>query len=112
MSHVSCLMYSFSFHITPCLCVVSHWPHLVSHDTFKNRLEEGHSLGLHEIFYPVLQGVDSVHIKADVELGGSDQRFNVLMGRDYQKNQNTRPQVAMLLPIVTGLDGGQKMSKS
>ncbi len=85
---------------------------LISHDTFKNRLESGASLGLHEMFYPVLQGVDSVHIKADVELGGSDQRFNVLMGRDYQKNQGQRPQVAMLLPIVTGLDGNLKMSKS
>lgn len=85
---------------------------LVSHDTFKKRLEEGLTLGLHELFYPVLQGMDSVHINADVELGGSDQKFNVLMGRDYQKNQNQRPQVAMLLPIVTGLCGSQKMSKS
>ncbi len=85
---------------------------LVSHDTFKKRLEEGSSLGLHEMFYPILQGIDSVYIKADVELGGSDQKFNVLMGRDYQRNAEQRPQVAMLLPIVTGLDGNLKMSKS
>lgn len=85
---------------------------LVSHDTFKNRLSEGHSLALHELFYPVLQGIDSVYVKADVELGGSDQRFNVLMGRDYQRNAGLRPQVAMLLPIVTGTCGTQKMSKS
>ncbi len=85
---------------------------LLSHDTFKDRLAEGHSLALHELFYPVLQGIDSVYVKADVELGGSDQRFNVLMGRDYQKNAGVRPQVAMLLPIVTGTCGTQKMSKS
>lgn len=85
---------------------------LLSHDTFKERLEKGFPLGLHELFYPVLQGVDSVFIKSDVELGGSDQRFNVLMGRDYQKNAGQRPQVAMLLPIITGTCGTQKMSKS
>lgn len=85
---------------------------LVSHDTFAKRLESGHSLGLHELFYPVLQGVDSVYIKADVELGGTDQKFNVLMGRDYQKHAGLRPQVAMLLPIITGTCGTQKMSKS
>lgn len=85
---------------------------LLSHDTFKDRLEKGFPLGLHELFYPVLQGIDSVYVKADVELGGSDQRFNVLMGRDYQKNQGQRPQVAMLLPIITGTCGTQKMSKS
>lgn len=85
---------------------------LLSHDTFKDRLSEGHSLALHELFYPVLQGIDSVYVKADIELGGSDQRFNVLMGRDYQRNAGLRPQVAMLLPIVTGTCGTQKMSKS
>ncbi len=85
---------------------------LLSHDTFKNRLENNNSLGLHELFYPVLQGMDSVYIKADVELGGSDQKFNVLMGRDYQKNRSLRPQVAMLLPIIIGTCGSQKMSKS
>ncbi|MCO4754476.1 MAG: tyrosine--tRNA ligase [Bacteriovoracaceae bacterium] len=85
---------------------------LLSHDTFAKRLEEGSPLALHELFYPVLQGIDSVFVKADVELGGSDQKFNVLMGRDYQKHRNMRPQVAMLLPIITGTCGSQKMSKS
>ncbi len=85
---------------------------LLSHETFGDRLEQGHSLALHELFYPVLQGIDSVYAKADVELGGTDQKFNVLMGRDYQKNQNMRPQVAVLLPIITGTCGTQKMSKS
>ncbi len=85
---------------------------LLGHETFSKRLENGGVLSLHEMFYPVLQGIDSVYIKADVELGGTDQKFNVLMGRDYQKAFNMRPQVAMLLPIVTGVCGTQKMSKS
>lgn len=85
---------------------------LLSHDTFANRLEQGNALSLHELFYPMLQGIDSVFIKADVELGGSDQKFNVLMGRDYQRNAGLRPQVAILLPIITGTCGTQKMSKS
>jgi len=85
---------------------------LLGHETFKNRLDDGNSLSLHELFYPVLQGIDSVYVKADVELGGTDQRFNVLMGRDYQKHRNMRPQVAMLMPIITGTCGTQKMSKS
>ncbi len=85
---------------------------LLSHETFRQRLEDGNPLSLHELFYPMLQGYDSVYVQADVELGGSDQKFNVLMGRDYQKYNNQRPQVAMLLPIITGTCGTQKMSKS
>lgn len=85
---------------------------LLSHETFKDRLEEGNPLSLHELFYPMLQGIDSVFVKADVELGGTDQKFNVLMGRDYQKNAGQRQQVAMLLPIILGTCGTQKMSKS
>jgi tyrosyl-tRNA synthetase len=85
---------------------------LLSHETFRERLDQGNSLSLHELFYPVLQGIDSVYVKADVELGGTDQKFNVLMGRDYQRNAGQRPQVAMLLPIITGVCGTQKMSKS
>jgi tyrosyl-tRNA synthetase len=85
---------------------------LISHDTFKQRLENNLPLSLHEMFYPVLQGIDSVYVNADVELGGSDQKFNVLMGRDYQRARGKRPQVAMLLPIILGTDGVQKMSKS
>ncbi|MFZ8932569.1 MAG: tyrosine--tRNA ligase [Bacteriovoracaceae bacterium] len=85
---------------------------LLSHETFRERLDQGNPLSLHELFYPMLQGIDSVFVKADVELGGTDQKFNVLMGRDYQRNYEQRPQVAMLLPIVTGTCGSQKMSKS
>jgi tyrosyl-tRNA synthetase len=85
---------------------------LLSHETFKDRLNSGNPLSLHELFYPLLQGVDSVFCKADVELGGTDQKFNVLMGRDYQKANEQRLQVAMLLPLITGTCGGQKMSKS
>jgi tyrosyl-tRNA synthetase len=85
---------------------------LLSHETFRDRLENNFSLGLHELLYPVLQGIDSVFIKADVELGGTDQKFNVLMGRDYQKARRQNPQAAILLPIITGTCGTQKMSKS
>ncbi len=85
---------------------------LMSHETFRKRLDEGLTLGLHELFYPVLQGIDSVFVKADVELGGTDQKFNVLMGRDYQKNNSMRQQVALLVPILLGTDGKEKMSKS
>ena len=85
---------------------------LLSHETFRLRLEKNLPLSLNELFYPVLQGIDSVYVKADVELGGTDQKFNVLMGRDFQKLEGQRPQVAMLLPIITGTCGTQKMSKS
>lgn len=85
---------------------------LLSHETFSERLQHGGSLGLHELFYPVLQGIDSVYINADVELGGTDQKFNILMGRDFQKHRNLRPQVAMTMPIILGTCGQQKMSKS
>lgn len=85
---------------------------LMQHETFRKRLEEGEPLSLHELFYPMLQGIDSVYVKADVELGGTDQKFNVLMGRDYQKVEGDSPQVAVLLPILTGTDGVLKMSKS
>lgn len=85
---------------------------LLSHDTFKVRLDENQPLSLHEMFYPVLQGIDSVYVKADIELGGTDQRFNVLMGRDYQRARKMTEQVAILLPIILGTCGSQKMSKS
>ena len=85
---------------------------LLGHETFAKRVEQGLVLGLHELFYPVLQGIDSVQVRANVELGGSDQKFNVLMGRDYQRNQGQPPQCAMLMPIITGIDGRQKMSSS
>lgn len=85
---------------------------MLGHETFRERLDSGNSLSLHEFLYPVLQGVDSVFVRADVEIGGTDQKFNILMGRDYQKWANQRPQVAMLGPLLTGTCGTQKMSKS
>lgn len=85
---------------------------LLGHDTFAKRVREQQSLGLHELFYPVLQGVDSLYLNSDVELGGSDQRFNVLMGRDYQKYKGQRQQAAVLLPLIMGTCGKEKMSKS
>ncbi len=85
---------------------------LLGHETFGDRLKNNQPLALHELFYPVLQGMDSVFVNADIELGGSDQRFNVLMGRDYQRARGMRPQVAMLLPLIRGTDGVEKMSKS
>ncbi len=85
---------------------------LLSHETFRDRLKDGNTLSMHELFYPILQGIDSVKVRADVELGGTDQKFNVLMGRDYQKSANMRPQVAILLPLIMGTCGTSKMSKS
>jgi tyrosyl-tRNA synthetase len=81
-------------------------------EDFANRLEQKKPVGLHEILYPLCQGQDSVEIKADVELGGTDQRFNNLVGRELQRQNGQEAQVVMLLPILVGLDGTQKMSKS
>jgi tyrosyl-tRNA synthetase len=85
---------------------------LIGKEAFGERIESGHPLYLHEIFYPILQGYDSVAIKADIEIGGKDQRFNVLSGRDLQKLFNQPPQLIMLLPLLVGLDGKKKMSKT
>lgn len=79
---------------------------------FRERLQAGTDIRHHETLYPMMQGWDSVVVKADVELGGTDQLFNIMVGRDLQKDQGQEPQVAMLLPILEGLDGTQKMSKS
>lgn len=79
---------------------------------FKDRLQSGSDIRHHETLYPIMQGWDSVQVRADVELGGTDQLFNILVGRDLQKDQGQEPQVAMLLPILEGTDGVQKMSKS
>ncbi|HEX8464301.1 MAG TPA: tyrosine--tRNA ligase [Abditibacterium sp.] len=81
-------------------------------EDFSNRLSENKPVGLHEILYPLCQGQDSVEIGADVELGGSDQRFNNLVGRELQRQNGQESQVVMLMPILVGLDGVQKMSKS
>lgn len=79
---------------------------------FKERLQAGADIRHHETLYPIMQGWDSVMVRADVELGGTDQLFNILVGRDLQKEQRQEAQVAMLLPILEGTDGNQKMSKS
>jgi tyrosyl-tRNA synthetase len=81
-------------------------------EDFGKRLAENKPLGLHEILYPLCQGQDSVQIKADVELGGTDQRFNNLVGRELQRAGGQESQVVMLLPLLVGTDGSQKMSKS
>ena len=85
--------------------------HLLSHETFRKRLTPGSRLSLHELFYPALQAYDSVQISADVELGGTDQKFNILCGRDLMKSKGMDPQVALLTPLLAGTDG-RKMSKS
>lgn len=85
---------------------------ILERDSFKNRMNEGKPIGLHELMYPLLQGIDSLKINADVELGGTDQTFNILMGRDIQNKNNKEKQVAMMMPILPGIDGVEKMSKS
>lgn len=85
---------------------------LLAKDVFGKRMEGGGSLAILEMLYPLLQGHDSISVKADIELGGSDQRFNVLMGRQMQSAFGFEPQLAMLTPILTGTDGESKMSKS
>jgi tyrosyl-tRNA synthetase len=85
---------------------------MMAHDTFRRRYEQGLPLSLHELMYPVLQAYDSVAIRADVELGASEQKFNILCGRDLQRLVGQEPQVAILNPILVGTDGVNKMSKS
>ena len=84
----------------------------MAHDTFRKRYENGQTLGLHEIMYPILQSYDSVAIEADVELGATEQKFNILAGRDMQKYFGQPQQIAILSPILMGTDGKEKMSKS
>ena len=81
-------------------------------EDFRDRLDKGLPIRAHEIQYPIMQGWDSVMIKADVELGGTDQLFNIMVGRDLQREEGLPQQVAMVMPILEGLDGHQKMSKS
>ena len=85
---------------------------MLAREDFKARMESGKEVRLHEIQYPIMQGWDSVEIRADVELGGTDQLFNILVGRDLQKEQGMMPQIAMTMPLLEGLDGVRKMSKS
>ncbi len=85
---------------------------MLERDDFSKRFQSQTPIHLHELLYPLVQGYDSVALKADVELGGTDQKFNLLVGRDLQKSAGQEPQVILTVPILEGLDGVQKMSKS
>ncbi|WDT85308.1 tyrosine--tRNA ligase [Alteromonas sp. 009811495] len=85
---------------------------MLERDDFKKRYNNGQPIAIHEFLYPLVQGWDSVALKADVELGGTDQRFNLLMGRELQKEQGLTQQSIVMVPLLEGLDGVQKMSKS
>ena len=85
---------------------------MLERDDFKNRYENNLPLSMHEMFYPLMQGYDSVAINADIEIGGTDQTFNLLVGRELQKNYDQDPQVVITFPLLVGLDGKEKMSKS
>lgn len=85
---------------------------MLERDDFSKRYTSGLPIGIHEFFYPLMQGYDSVMLKSDIELGGTDQRFNLLMGRTLQKEYGVAVQAAITLPLLEGLDGIQKMSKS
>jgi tyrosyl-tRNA synthetase len=85
---------------------------MLQREDFRARIDNQQSIRAHEIQYPIMQGWDSVMVKADVELGGTDQLFNILIGRDFQKEEGLPQQVVFLLPILEGLDGSRKMSKS
>jgi tyrosyl-tRNA synthetase len=85
---------------------------MLERDDFEKRYRGGVPISIHEFLYPLIQGYDSVFLRADVELGGTDQKFNLLVGRDLQRDDRQDPQVIMMLPILEGVDGVQKMSKS
>jgi tyrosyl-tRNA synthetase len=85
---------------------------MLQREDFRNRIDQAQPIHAHEIQYPIMQGWDSVMVRADVELGGTDQLFNILVGRDLQKQEGQPPQVVFILPILEGLDGSMKMSKS
>jgi tyrosyl-tRNA synthetase len=85
---------------------------MLEREDFKQRYKNGVSISIHEFLYPLVQGYDSVELKADVELGGTDQKFNLLMGRELQKHYGQKPQSIIMMPLLEGLDGVQKMSKS
>src|SRR6266404_3750891 len=85
---------------------------MLQREDFRARIDNQHAIHAHEIQYPIMQGWDSVMVKADVELGGTDQLFNVLVGRDFQKEENQSQQVVLTMPLLEGLDGVKKMSKS
>lgn len=85
---------------------------MIERDDFSRRYQKNEAISLHEFLYPLAQGQDSVHLMADVELGGTDQKFNLLVGRDLQKDNGQDPQVCLMMPLLVGTDGSMKMSKS
>jgi tyrosyl-tRNA synthetase len=85
---------------------------LLERDDFAKRFADQRPIACHELLYPFCQAYDSVHLRSDIEMGGTDQRFNILMGRDLQREYGQEPQVAIFMPLLVGLDGVQKMSKS
>ena len=85
---------------------------MIERDDFAKRLKEGTDIGMHELLYPMMQAYDSIQVKADVELGGTDQKFNLLAGRDLQRKLGSREQDVITVPLLIGLDGTKKMSKS
>lgn len=85
---------------------------MLERDDFSKRYKSGQSISVHEFLYPIVQGYDSVALKADIELGGTDQKFNLLVGRQLQQDFGQEPQIVMTTPLLEGLDGAQKMSKS
>ncbi len=85
---------------------------MLEREDFSKRYSSKQPIAIHEFLYPIMQAYDSVQLRADVELGGTDQRFNILLGREYQKSAGQEPQVALFLPLLEGTDGVQKMSKS
>lgn len=85
---------------------------MIERDDFSKRYQNNEPISLHEFLYPLAQGQDSVHLKSDVELGGTDQKFNLLVGRDLQRDAGQEPQVCLMMPLLVGMDGSMKMSKS
>lgn len=94
------------------LCARYTLARMMERDDFSKRFKEGLPIGIHELMYPLMQGYDSVELRADVELGGTDQKFNLLVGRHLQREYGQEAQIALMMPILEGLDGVQKMSKS
>ncbi|MFH5884562.1 tyrosine--tRNA ligase [Halalkalibaculum sp. DA3122] len=85
---------------------------MIERDDFSRRFEANEPISLHEFLYPLAQGQDSVHLRSDVELGGTDQKFNLLVGRELQKDDGQEPQICLMMPLLVGTDGTKKMSKS
>src|SRR6056297_2221792 len=85
---------------------------MIERDDFSKRYNNNEPISLHEFLYPLAQGQDSVHLQSDVELGGTDQKFNLLVGRELQKDDGQEPQIALMMPLLVGTDGTKKMSKS